>query len=296
MRIGFITQLLWSRYGEFWRRLIVGAGSEAHLPERERVLKAMNDPRLNRVSSLAFRLAAAQALALADSDLIVAPDLNPEEGATKGSAQDPWIADFPEALAAEVGGLPPILAVPAKLEPAIEALAIRTLHRIIHDPAAVRRVWERHKGTLPAFAATRKPGARGDTQADTAVIGQPWLLSDTLLEHLSQEYPKLISQHAIEPIRLQGEGRRFDQRLVATDSEVIGAARLFARRGSVARLVMVVDEASGADAWLVRQLRRSIRKPLEIRPLTSFPAPELWLGVTAEDAAGDGWQRTNQAD
>ena len=114
MRVGLITQLLWPRYGDFWTKLLVGAGLEPVYAQDDAVRRALTDPRLGSVPGTAFRLAAAQALAL-DADVIVAPELNPGESATRGGGQDAFIADFPGALVATLGGLPPVLGVPASL-------------------------------------------------------------------------------------------------------------------------------------------------------------------------------------
>lgn len=266
MRVGFITQLLWPRYGAFWYRLVEASGTPV-LPEREATLQVLGDERLKVIPGAAFRLAAAQALALHDCDIIVAPDLNAGEEGTRGGAQDPWIASFPDALATTVGGLPPIIAVPASLEPAIEPLAVQTLHRLVHDPARVKRVWAQHRGRIraPSYSEPRWYGR--PNQEVVGLMAQPWLMGEALAARLRDEESVSVAQHQLEPARLRLEGRRFDQRLIASDSEVLGAARLFSRKGSVTRLVLVVDESSASDRWLRRQVEALVSKPFEVRAL-----------------------------
>jgi hypothetical protein len=266
VRVGFITQLLWSRYGAFWYRLVEASGTPV-LPEREVTLQALGDERLEVIPGVAFRLAAAQAIALHDCDVIIAPDLNAGEEGTRGGAQDPWIASFPDALATTIGGLPPIIAVPASLEPAIEPLAVQTLHRLVHDPARVKRVWAQHRGRIRA-PAYREPRWYGrPNQEVIGLMAQPWLMDDALARRLQDEESVSVAQHQLEPARLRLEGRRFDQRLIATDSEVLGAARLFSRKGSITRMLLVVDESSASDRWLRRQVEAMASKPLEVRTL-----------------------------
>ena len=83
MRAGFITQLLWPRYGPFWTKLVEGASLEPVYAADDTVRRALSDPRLDEIPGTAFRLAGAQALAL-DADVIFAPDLNPGESAHAG--------------------------------------------------------------------------------------------------------------------------------------------------------------------------------------------------------------------
>ncbi len=265
MRVGFITSLLWPRYGAFWERLVRSAGAEAVYVSEEKMLEAMQDARLSAIPGIAFRLAAAQALAL-DADLILAPDLNPGADALRGSGQDPWIASFPEALGATFAALPQLLAVPASLEK-VETPAVRLLHTLTPDAAKVRRIWERVRGSATPPRARELRWLEGAV----GVFGQPWLLSDALLTRLE---PPCVSQHQLAPALLRAEGWRADDKLIPTDAEVLGTARYLGRKGSVTRLLMVADETSGADAWLLRRARRLVHKPLEVIPLQDLAPAE----------------------
>jgi hypothetical protein len=270
MRVGLVTSLLWPRYGPFWERLLAQAGLETARAPQERLARALRDKRLESVPGAAFKAAVAEALALSAMDAVLVPELNPGEDIPRGGGQDPWIASFPEALAKSVVGLPPILSVPAGLEEGLESLVINMLHGLTHDPALARRTWEKSRGFArpPRYIEPRwlSPGL-----VTVGLIGQPWLLGDGALAALAEEGRHLVSQHQLDPNILRQEGARVAERLVATDREVLGAARLMSRKGSVERLIMLVDESSGADRWLFEKARRIQRKPLEAVYLKDLP-------------------------
>lgn len=264
MRAGFITQLLWPRYGEFWTKLVQGAGLEPVYAADDKVRRALNDPRLDGIPGTAFRLAGAQALSL-DADVIFAPDLNPGESATRGGGQDAFIANFPEALASALVGLPPVIGIPASLTGAgLESLVVSTLLGLTHDAGIVRRVWERQR---PAARPLRLPEPRWRVRPSdggtVGVVGQPWLVNDALARRVAGG-SHMVAQHQLDPALLREEGRRLDDRLVGTDTEVLGAARFLGRKGSIERIVMIADETSGVDAWLVSQVQRTAHKPLSV--------------------------------
>lgn len=274
MRVGFITQLLWPRYGDFWVRLVEGVGGEARFPVVERVLELFAGS-LADVPGAAFRLAVAQALALQEVDLIVAPELNPGTEVSRGSGQDAWIASFPEALASSVGGLPPVVAVPASLEGDLETRAVEFLLALSRDAVRVRRVWERNRA-LAGTSRYPEPRWTAPPYETVGVIAQPWLLSDALVDRLQGGGSHAVSQHSFDPEQLREEGWRADPRLVATDAEVVGAARLLGRRAAVARLRFIADATSGADAWLETRLTKLVHKPLSVTYLQDvFTAEEL---------------------
>lgn len=265
MRVGLVSTLLWSRYGPFWTNLVEGVSAQPLRADAAALQAARADTRLASLPGLAFELAAAEALALAHADLLLVPELNPgvEEG--RGSGQDPWIVNFAGTLRSVVAGLPPLLSVPADLGGNLESVAVEALLALARDPGRVRRVWQRHR------AAARPPRAAGvrwllrpSETRTVALVAQPWLLSDALAARLAGDGEHLVAQHRLDPASLRAEGLRADPRLIPTDAEVLGAARLFARRGAVAELRMVVDERSGADHWLLRRVEAMVNKPLTV--------------------------------
>ena len=279
MRVGMISQLLWSRYGDLWERLITGVGLEAHRAAPEEVKKALQDERLNAVSGFAFKLAAAEALAFEDADVILAPELNPGTDSLRGSGQDPFVSSFPEALSTSVSGLPPILGVPASLEGNLETLVVSTLHTLTRDPALVRRVWERQRTSARAPKRTEPRWRVRPSEGGTlGVVAQPWLLRAEVVRavagteaHPTQHW---VSQDQLDPAMLRAEGRRADERLIPTDSEVLGAARYLGRKGGVSKLVMIADATSGADAWLVVRSQKLTHKPLDVVYLQDMLDPD----------------------
>lgn len=285
MRVGFITQLLWSRYGHFWLKLFQGAEADTCFPVLEQLAGALKDERVTAIPGLAFQLAAAQTLTLEGVDLLVVPDLNANQSSTRGAGQDPWIASFPETLRTTLGSLPPVVAVPATLEPNLESLAVSTLHTLLHDPALVRRVWERHKRQAkpPRYPEPRWQ-ARPSEGKSIGLIGQPWLFTDAVLESLRADGRHLVGQHQFAPERLRQEGERVEHGLIGSDQEVLGAARLLSRKGDIGQIWMIADQTSGSDAWLARRVAKAIHKPLELRYLQDLFDPASLVTALASGA------------
>ena len=279
MRIGTITQLLWPRYGALWDKLLTGAGVEVLRASPDAVRDALGDARVEAVSGFAFRLAAAEALALESADAILAPDLNPGADSPRGSGQDPFVASFPEALGTFVNGLPPIVSVPASLTGDLETLVVSTLHALTRDPGLVRRMWERHRSSAKApKVAEPRWRVRPSEGGTVGLIGQPWLLREPVVQMIAAGLEAhLVSQHQLDPAALQAEGQRVDERLISTDSEVLGAARYLGRKGSVVRLMMIADKTSGTDAWLVSKVQKLTHKPLDVRYLQDLQGSETLI-------------------
>lgn len=278
MRVGFITQLLWRRYGPFWLQLLEGVGAESVLAPAPAVERALADARLRPASAAAFRLAAAEAIALQEVDLIVAPELNPGVEGGRGGGQDPWVAAFPDTLVDTVSGLPPVVAVPAALDDDVDTVAIEILHRVATDPALIRRAWERNRSAArPGRTLSPRWQRLPDEHRTLGVVGQPWLMRDALVRAVAAAGDHLVAQHRLDPVELRVEGLRHDPRLIPTDSEVVGAARLLARRGAVDGLVVLVDRDSGADAWLLRRIEEVSHKPVRARFVQDLLPPDALL-------------------
>lgn len=274
MRVGFVTQLLWHRYGGFWRRIFEDAGADVLFASSEEVLARLEDRRLAAIPGLSFRLAAAQALVLAGADVIVAPSLNAGSEAQRGGGQDPWIADFPAALGT-VGGLPSVLGVPAWLSPDQESLVVSSLQQATRDGALTKRVLGKRRAEL----RREKPpepawGTAPAGQSVVGLVGQPWLLTPALLARAAPSDSRVISQQQLDPLTLREQGSRVDPRMIPTDQEVLGAVQLLSRRGSVSELHLIIDESSGSDLWLRDRVAKQTSKKLFVHGLGNLLAGE----------------------
>ncbi len=283
MRIGFVTRLLWDRYGPFWRRLLDAAGAETVVADPERVAALANEARLDVVAGRAFREAAAEALALSGCDRIVVPELNPGYAGTRGSAQDPFIADFPGALAQGIPGLPGLLAVPADLEDdAVEGRAIAILSLVVPSTGAMRRVWQTHRADARRPRPAGLPPEGGSGSRTIALVGQPWHLHGEVERLAGRGSERLLSAGRIAPAEARAEGWRIDPKLAPTDAEALGGVRRLARRPGVDVVRMIVDASSGADAWLERRAREvASRRPFETIDLTELVPTRSGDGTAA---------------
>ncbi|MEX2534014.1 MAG: hypothetical protein WD273_00320 [Trueperaceae bacterium] len=266
MRIGFVTQLLWDRYGAFWHHLFEEIGAEVAVPDSESVPGFLDDSRVTSVPGLAFQLAVAQALTLQECDLLVVPSLNAGSESRRGGGQDPWVSDFPGALGT-LRGIPPVLGVPAWLAAGQETLVVESLQQIVRDATRVRRVWDRHRSRLRHEPLSDPGWGTAAGRKTVGVLGQPWLLNDDLASRVAPAEARVIGQHKIDPFRLREEGSRLDPRMIPTDQEALGAARLFSRRGTVSELHLIIDVTSGSDLWLQDRITKHAGKPLVVHSL-----------------------------
>lgn len=259
MRVGFITSILWSRYGQFWTRLAADAGAQVVYADAERTAANLSQRFIREIPSVAFRIATAEALALADCDFIVTPHPNSGSSSVRGGGTDPWISEFPELLAAEAG-LQNVFGVPARLGPDVEPLAVTFLQELLHDGWRTRMIMERHRPLLSTPVAGPPALSR---QGLTAVVAQPWLLSGDLVNALVPDdgFGRRVSQAQLAPSLLLTEATRQFEGLVDTDLEVLGAVRWFTRKGAVERIVMLTDGDSRVDGWLAGQARAATHKP-----------------------------------
>ncbi len=276
VRVGFVTQLLWDRYGSFWRDLVAGAGAEAALPEPAAVKQAFEQLPAEAAPTASFRLALAQASALSDMDLLVLPRLNPEGTSERGGGADRWIADLPGALVDALPSGARSFAVPAYPDEAIETIAIELLSHLVPATMEVGRVWARFRARAEAQAQGRS-ATRARAGADRAAVralargdallyvAQPWVMTTEVAARLSAD-DRVLTQLAVDPAKAREEGWRFDEKLLHTDAEVIGAARLLSRRSGVGQVRMIVDEGSASDAWLARRVQQVSRRPFEAVP------------------------------
>ena len=278
VRVGFLTHLLWDRYGPFWASLVGAAGADVVRPDPDAVLARLTDPRVGAVPGVAFRLAVAGALALDDVDLIVVPRLNPERDGGPGGAQDPWIGDLPAALARTRGAGPTLWPVAADLAVPVESAAVSLLAHLVHEPAKVRRIWAQHRAAAkPARRSHPEGRVRPSDLRAVAVVGQPWLATPEIARLATGPTERATGAFAFDPEELRAEGRRIDERLIDTDAEALGAIRRFGRSAGVDVLRLVVDGGSGSDAWLARRAEALAPRRLEVVDLRTLGTPEARL-------------------
>lgn len=261
MRVGFITSVLWPRYGHFWNKLAADANAELAVAEPENVLRQLEQRFVREIPSTVFRLATAEAIALADCDWIVTPQPNRGNESRRGGAQDPWISDFPEVLSS-AAGLRNLFAVPVRLDSEVEPLAVTFLQELLHDGWQTRKIMERHRHL---FTTPRPLPAPGPTRQGTVgVIGQPWLTDGRLATLAVPGEQKILTQGDIDPAVLREEGARHHDGLPDTDLEVLGAVHWLSRRGGIERIVMLVDGESQMDTWLAGQAARATRREFSV--------------------------------
>lgn len=279
MRVGFITQLLWSRYGPFWAKLFKEIGVEVVFADVQNLNYKIKSFNLKEVDGFMFRLAILQALSLDNVDLIIAPNINHASISSKGSAQDPWIANFPDTLAQKVKGLPPILQVPATLRlpyDELEKLVMQILYPLTRQANDIRRVWERHYNIKEPKFTEPNWSTYANKNKVLGVVGQPWLICEALVEALKNDSNQIIAQHQLDPNYLQQEGLRINNDLTTNDSEFIGAVHYLGRKGSINKLVMLADKTSGSDAWLMKRAKHLTHKPFTVNYIQDLmPANEL---------------------
>ncbi len=260
------------------------------MPEPEAVRLALLQPSVAAVPTVAFRLATAQAASLAHADLLIVPHINLGSEVERGGGQDHWIAEFPQALRGAVPGLPPLVAVPTALGEEVEPIAVSLLTHLMADAGRVGRVWTRHRVASHAAPRIKSPRWTMPGKTTVGLVGQPWNLSPRVCEALIAEDEHGVSANSLDPATLRDEGWRGDKRLVPSDAEVIGAARLFSRRGGVSRLRYVADRESGIDAWLYQRVREAVaHKDVALVGLQeTYGDTDMLDAALITPAAGDG--------
>jgi hypothetical protein len=286
VRVGFLTHLLWDRYGPFWETLVRSVGAEVVHPDPEAVLERMLDARVAQADALAFQIAIAASLSLAEVDVLVVPQLLAEDRATRGVAQDPWVAALPTMLERSVPGLPPVVGVPARLSADVEGTAVGLLRRLTGDVGAIRRAWSTHHPDARP-ARRRALAAVPAGVRSSALLGSPWWATERVVAATALADERgVVGPWQVPPEALREEGRRSDGRLADSDAEALGALRRFARSGSVARLVWLHDAQSGSEAWLLRRAEALVGDRLEVFQLDEIATPQVWVRVLLGGKAG----------
>jgi len=286
VRVGFLTHLLWDRYGPFWETLVRSVGAEVVRPPLAGLVARLTDARLAEADALVFKLAIAASLSLDDVDFLVVPLLLAEDGTSRGAAQDPWIAALPTMLERSLPGLPPVVGVPARLDGEIETLAVALLRRLTGDVGAIRRAWSTHR--LEVRPPRRPPPpATPAGVLSSALLGSPWLATERVLAATPFAGEPSVGPWQFPPEVLREEGLRIDSKLADSDAEALGALRRLARSGSVGRLRWLTDESSGSDAWLLRRARALAGDRLEVVSMEQLGDLTRWVAILMGGAEGE---------
>lgn len=273
VRVGFLTHLLWDRYGPFWSTLTRAVGAEVVFAEADAVVDRLTDERVSAAPAIVFRMAIAAALALEDADLIVVPRLNPGDGGGRGAGQDPWVSDLPTMLARSVPGLPAVWPVDADLSQPLETNAVTFLRHLTADGGLARRAWSQHRAEAHPPRRTALPPAAPAGTPTVAVVGPPWWITPATVALAVRGGERASAPYELDPAALREEGRRLDAGLIDTDAEVLGAVRRYARSAAVGGLRMLVDGGSGSDAWLTRRAREIVPQRLEVVDVRDLAEP-----------------------
>jgi hypothetical protein len=279
VRVGFVTPLLWPRFGPPWVAVLRDLGADVVLPAPEAVAEALADPRAAALPGLLPRLATAAALACGEVDLLLAPELMPPRDGGPGSAQDPWTAELPAMLSRTLAGAAPVLGLPSERGAHVAGRAMAILTRVHRDAGPVRRAWERHKRDLET---PWRPAAGGGTRAvggsgrSVALVASPWWLAPASLALLTGDDERITGQHELEPAEARAEGWRVRAEFAESDAETIGAARRFARQGGVDVVRLVVDPEAPSTPWLERRVREVAARALEVVPLDAVADAATW--------------------
>jgi hypothetical protein len=283
VRVGFLSHLLWDRYGSLWTSLAEAAGAEPVFVTSDAVWATWGDERVAIADALAFRVAIASALALAEArvELLLVPELLPEGGGSRGAAQDPWVAALPLMLARTVPGLPPVVGVPVEAGENLESHAVTYLRRLGVEAGSIRRLWTQHRALAFRDARVRPIPAHPPAGA-VAWLGQPWWATEPLARWANPEAPARYGAWNFPTAALRDEGRRTEPNLADSDAEALGALRRVLRAGDALRLRWVTDEASGAEAWLLRRARALAGEQLEVVALGSLATQEACVRALLE--------------
>ena len=288
VRVGFVTPLLWQRFGPPWAALVADIGADAVRPSADEIVAALGDPRVAAVSALAPRIALASAVACGNVDLLVVPQLLAPRDGGRGSAQDPWVADLPAMIARALIGGPGVVPVPVERGPHVANAVMPALMRINRDAGVVRRAWERRRRELETpwrGPVTSRPAPTDGPRV--ALVGEPWWFTPSTIPIVGQGAGRLVGQFQLDPEDARAEGRRVQGDLVDPDAEVIGAARRFARQSAVDAVRLVLDRESATAPWLERRVREVATRALEVVWVTDLADAEAWArALTPPDARG----------
>src|SRR5690606_29078789 len=126
------------------------------------------------------------------------------------------------------------------------------LTELVRGAAEEGRVWARYRVRAQHVAEGRaethrargadRAAARAFAHRNAVVyLAQPWVMTASVARRLQERDDRVVTQLAVDPLKAREEGWRFDEKLLHTDAEVLGAARLLSRRAGVGEVRLIVD-------------------------------------------------------
>src|SRR5690606_9819994 len=89
----------------------------------------------------------------------------------------------------------------------------------------------------------------------------PWVMTPAVARRLAQRDERVVTQLAVDPAKARVAGWRYDERLVHTEAEVLGAARLLSSRAGAGEARLRADGGDRSGAWRARRPEQVVRRP-----------------------------------
>ena len=274
MKIGLPDTLRYHRYGPWWESFLKAIGMEVVKPELTLQEALLEGAKLMPQEAPTVQLFVGRVLELAPLvDALLMPDLNPgAEPDAHGADSDPWAVDLGTVLSRRLS-LPPVHAVPARLDATETAnAAIRLGQMLSQNTQIVRRALDRTQSGLRAPRAAEPTWARTGKKT-VGVIGEPMLLEQPFLWAGLRAKLDQHGLHAVFATDLPrertlelGHARRPDLKL-ETDREVVGGAAFLEGKGQVRGLIALVQPRSPVQSALAAEIVKKAHKPAALLEL-----------------------------
>lgn len=268
MKIGLPDTLRYHRYGPWWESFLMAIGMEVIKPELALEDALGEGIKLMPQEAPSVQLFVGRVLELAPLvDALLMPDLNPgAEPDDHGANSDPWAVDLSTVLSRRLS-LPPVHAVPARLDATETSnVAVRLGQILSQNTQIVRRALDRTQSGLKAPRAQEPSWARAGKKT-VGVIGEPMLLEQPFLWAGLRARLEQHGLHAVFATDLPrertlelGHARRPDLKL-ETDLEVVGGAALLEGKGQVRGLIALVQSRSPVQSALGNEIVKKAHKP-----------------------------------
>lgn len=274
MKIGLPDTLRYHRYGPWWENFLNAIGVEVLKPELALEQALKEGAKLMPQEAPTVQLFVGRVLELAPLvDALLMPDLNPgAEPDEHGANSDPWAVDLGTVLSRRLS-LPPVHAVPARLDATETSNAAIRLGQILsQNTQIVRRALDRTQSGLKAPRLPELLWARSGKKT-VGVIGEPTLLEQPFLWTGLRAKLEHHGLHAVfasdlprERLLELGRARRPDL-MLETDLETVGGAAFLEGKGQARGLIALVQARAPMQAVLGAEIVRKAHKPAVVLEL-----------------------------